>query len=211
MSDALAIFCRAPQLGQVKTRLAATFGDDFALVLYRAMLADTFQIARELETLGFETVALVTPDDADLSEFWSGAIQNQGEGDLWARLIRADALLRKNGAQKVVFIGSDAPDLPSFILKTAFYFLGLRDYVIGPSQDGGFWCLGARRALTSEFQNVPISSAQTLERLRPNLGESVTVLPSWSDVDSAQDLESLRARLKNDSRVASHTRQFLGI
>ena len=209
-SNVLAIFCRAPQLGCVKTRLAATLGDEFALGLYRAMLGDTFQIARENQPLGISSVAFVTPDDGDLSEFWDGAIQNQGEGDLWTRMTSADAILREKGAQNVVFIGSDAPDLSSFILRGAFYFCHLRDFVVGPSEDGGFYLLGASKPLTGEiFENVPISSDQTLAFLRPHLGESVTELPIWSDVDTRDDLNSLRLRLENGSSRAPKVRAFL--
>lgn len=210
MSDVLAIFCRAPELGKVKTRLAASLGEQKSLEFYVACLRDTFQKAREIQSLNVEIVPLITPDDADLSEFWRGKTQNQGNGDLWSRILRADAILRENGAKNVVFIGSDSPDLPTLILKAAFYFLGFkRDFVVGPSEDGGFYLLGASKPLCEAiFQNVPISSSKTLEILRPRLGEAVLELPKWSDVDEIGDLEKLRARLENGESKAPFCAAF---
>ena len=217
MSRVLALFARAPELGRVKTRLARSRGDEFALEFYRAMLGDTLELARRVgEKRGVRVLVFVSPDGSQLNE-WAGDVRDQGEGDLWTRLLRADAHLRSEGFERVVFIGSDAPDLPQSLLFAAFDCLEERPLVVGPSLDGGFTLLGSARRLPDEFfENVPISSRDTLARLTGNLhrlarspGWDYQTLSAWRDVDDEADLELLLERLRENPGAAPRCRAVL--
>ena len=199
-SAALAIFCRAPRLGEVKTRLAATRGAAFALELYRAMLRDTFDLARALAP-AVESSACFTPADAfagELKPLWSGARLPQNAGDLGARMLGCLSELRARGFGRVAVIGSDAPDLPLAVLERAFELLRAQAVVIGPSADGGFYFLGASRALPDEiFAEITWSRDDVCARLRANLERlsiDYELLPNWSDVDDERDVAALVAR-----------------
>ena len=217
MPSVLAIFARAPEKGKVKTRLARTRGDEFALELYRAMLGDTLELShlaqqkRELHIIVF-----LTPDDGELAD-WLVETRPQGEGDLWTRLLRADARLREEGFERVVFIGADSPDLPVATLCAAFDWLEERPLVVGPSLDGGFFLLGSARHLPDElFQNVPVSERDTLARLTQNVrklarspGWDCQTLSAWRDVDDEADLEFLVERLREKEGAAPRCRALL--
>ena len=216
-ASALAIFCRAPVLGGVKTRLAATWGEARALELYRAMLRDTFDLARALAP-AIESFACYTPAQAfapggELGALWAGQTLAQGEGDLGARMLGCLGDLRARGFERVAVIGSDAPDLPSELLREAFARLARCDVVVGPSVDGGFYFLGARCALPDAvFAGIAWSRADVFARLQHNLqsgGLTLQRLPVWRDVDEAADVEALRDRLRRGVTLAPATREIL--
>ncbi len=218
--SALAIFCRAPRVGQVKTRTAKTHGDDFALGLYLAMLRDTFEFARQLEP-EVEVFACFTPDDSfeeegenSLYEIWKGRKFPQYEGDLGTKILGCFSTLRAIGFEKVMVIGSDSPDLPLTRLKKAFAELESHDVVIGESHDGGFYLLGARKPLPNLIFNRVFWSSESVYRdvmlnLKMKSNLSVLTLPSWRDVDEADDIEQLRYRLFEVGTVAEKTKEFL--
>lgn len=218
MSRVLALFARAPEFGQVKTRLARARGDEFSLEFYRAMLGDTLELARRAqEERSFNIVVFETPAQSELREWWDD-VRPQGEGDLWTRLFRADTHLRAEGFERVAFIGSDSPDLPESLLCAAFDCLEERPLVVGPSLDGGFYLLGGARHLPDElFENVPVSSRDTLARLTQNLrriarapGWNYQTLSVWRDVDDEADLQFLIERLREkENNAAPRCRAFL--
>ena len=158
----------------------------------------------------------MSPDDGEVPRWW-GEVRPQGEGDLWTRLLRADASLRSEGFERVVFIGSDAPDLPPALLLAAFDCLEERPLVVGPSLDGGFTLLGSARHLPDEvFEGVPISSRDTLAHLTTNLqklarspGWDFKMLGAWRDVDDEADLELLVERLRENPEAAQGCRALL--
>jgi hypothetical protein len=218
---ALAVFCRAPRLGEVKTRLAASRGADFALGLYRAMLADTFALGRALAP-EVETFACFTPadafDDDSISELWNGPKLAQCEGDLGARMLDCFVQLRSRSYEKVAIIGSDSPDLPFKRLKRAFEKLENLPLILAPSPDGGFYLLGTSADVPQQlFKNVRWSSTNTRRDLIANLTEYDHrarmvwrfPLPAWRDVDDEADLLELRRRIFELGTHAPQTRQFL--
>ncbi len=215
--SALAIFCRAPRLGTVKTRLAQTHGDEFALGLYRAMLADTFELGRALAP-AIETFACFTPDDAfegenSLAQLWDGPKIAQCEGDLGARMLDCLAQLRARGFERVALIGSDSPDLPPRTIQAAFEDLNECDLVVGPSRDGGFYLIGASCEVPKNiFDGIVWGSEFVYECLLDNRQQSPLnsrTLSLWHDVDDANDLIYLRRHLFKAFSHAPHTLAFL--
>lgn len=228
--NALAIFCRAPRLGTVKTRLAQTHGEAFAWGLYRAMLTDSFDLGRALAP-AVETFACFTPADAfegqnslafegqtSLRELWQGPKIAQCEGDLGARMLDCFAQLRAQGFQKVVLIGADSPDLPLMRLQRAFEKLQQFDLVIGETSDGGFHLIGASVSVPKAlFEGVVWSSETVMSRVfanfhqlvAPKHGLTLDTLAGWRDVDDANDLIELRRRLFELGTHAPQTRAFL--
>ena len=57
------------------------------------------------------------------------------------------------GYQKIIILGSDLPDLDNDLIKNAFSKLTLNDYVIGPSEDGGYYLLGMKKLNSALFKN----------------------------------------------------------
>ena len=217
--NALAVFCRAPRLGAVKTRLAKTLGNTFALELYTAMLRDSFALGRSLAP-EVETFACFTPSDAfeveeSLRALWDGPSIAQREGDLGARMLDCFRQLREQGYKKIAIIGSDSPDLPEARLRKAYELLDSYKVTVGESYDGGFYLIGASvLPPTDIFKGITWSSDDVMHHLLLNLknsrlGVTARLLPSWHDVDDEKDLEALKHRLFTVGTHAPHTREFL--
>lgn len=125
------------------------------------------------------------PDAPEWKRVRPRRIRPQGPGDLGVRLERAMRnALGLSGA--VIAIGTDSPGLPVALLESARRALESADAVLGPSEDGGFYLIGLRRAPEGVLCDLPWSSSETFERTRDRLlqlGLSVEVLPAWFDVD----------------------------
>src|SRR5262249_39143450 len=86
------------------------------------------------------------------------------------------------------------------------------DVVLGPTEDGGYYLIGVRGAHRELFDGVPWSTSEVLEitlRRAANAGLEAACLPSWFDVDTAEDLERLRATLANAPATAIETAGWL--
>lgn len=207
----LIVFARAPVLGEVKTRLARAVGEEAALALYTAFLDDTCALT---QGLGARRVLAVAGDAADahlerLAKSQRLALETQGEGDLGARMQRAIARHLPRGP--VVLIGSDAPTLPRAYLHQALDALMEHDVVIGPSDDGGYYLVGARVEVPELFAGIPWSTPEVLPATLARLGgRSHARLPACYDVDTVDDLARLRADLLTlPETVAPATRRVL--
>ncbi len=200
MSRALVVMAKAARPGLAKTRLARVIGEQRAAEFARAFLLDTLAHARELH--GVQRSLCFAPRD---EEAWFRELAQDAEliaqvdGDLGARLFAAFEFAFASGAERVIVIGSDTPQLSAEVLRAAFERLDTCDAVIGPSDDGGYYLLGLRRPCAALFDGVAWSTdsvlRQTLERGARN-GLVFERLETSFDIDEAQDFERLRALLR---------------
>lgn len=191
----LIVFARAPRLGAVKRRLAAGIGAPAALRFYRRSTGGVLRrVSRECR---WRTVLAMTPDQTAIDRFgWAGARQmeqmGQGFGDLGQRMERALSGFRSN---PVVLIGSDIPNIDNSHIAAAFEALGHADFVFGPSDDGGYWLVGARHGARARglFDNVRWSGPHALADTLNNTGQHRTaLLEKLIDIDTADDLARWR-------------------
>lgn len=186
------MFVRAPEAGRVKTRLAATLGADGALRVYRRLAEHTVREARAVDA---ELRVHFTPADRESEvRAWLGdgpRYLAQAEGDLGTRMEAAFRSAFADGAERVVIVGSDLPDLTAALLRRAFGALDEHPAVLGPALDGGYYLLGMRAMIPGVFDGVPWSTdavlARTLQRMRA-AGIEPALLPALADVDEADDL-----------------------
>ena len=190
----LLIFIRNPELGKVKTRLAATIGNGNALKVYEELLRYTQQIT---ENLPFRKV-LYYADEMLENDRWPNPVYEkraQISGDLGIKMLRAFTETFASGAGQVVLIGSDCYELTSEILEEAFRQLEKHDAVIGPAADGGYYLAGFSRLNPGVFQNKTWSTATVFQETIQDLkqaGYSYFTLPELNDVDEEKDLGTLR-------------------
>jgi rSAM/selenodomain-associated transferase 1 len=196
----LIVFARPPQQGRVKTRLAGTLTAAETLPLYTAMLADTLDLARGLSPVFPSQViywADAPPENpaAELLSALAGfAIRRQEGKDLGERMYRALQDQLAAGAAASVLIGCDSPNLPREYLVQALEELERADVVLGPSRDGGYYAVGARRAAPEVFTGIDWGTEsvldQTLAAARCS-GITTRLLPVWYDLDRPEDLRRL--------------------
>lgn len=184
------VFVKAPRPGEVKTRVAQTTGAERACDVYRQLVATLLKSLSPLR----EVELRFAPDDAAAEiEPWlrpGWVAVPQGEGDLGARLERAFADAFAAGAERVVIVGSDCPDVKTSDVRTAWRELQTHDVAVGPAMDGGYWLIGLRAPQPELFRGIPWSSelvlGRTLERARA-LGLKIQLLRILSDIDTEAD------------------------
>jgi uncharacterized protein len=196
---AILVFVRAPRPGRVKkrleTRLAAAIGDQAALRIYTRLAEHTLA---EVRALAGEDVAIrvhYAPADAgDAVRAWLGdgpLYLPQAYGDLGVRMKDAFARAFADGADRVVIVGSDLPEVSASLLRRALDLLDAHPAVIGPARDGGYYLLGLRGMTGGIFDGMEWSTPHvlrtTLERFSA-AGVEPAALEELADVDTVDDL-----------------------
>jgi rSAM/selenodomain-associated transferase 1 len=189
----LIVFAKAPQPGLAKTRLIPALGEQGAAALARRMLQETLASAVAADLGQLQLCLTPAPTDpAWRGQVWPAGtiLQNQGEGDLGQRMLRAfeQGLLH---AGAVILIGTDCPQLQPQLLRDAAQALQTHDAVLYPTSDGGYVLLGLRRTDPRVFADIAWSSASVAEttRLRiRELGWSLYEGPLLHDIDTEVDL-----------------------
>jgi len=189
-------FAKWPQPGRVKTRLIPALGIEGAL---QAHITLSLAVLDNLCATGY-----------DVSFWWDRALEQPPEeaGPLLANIEAARLPQRFQHGQdlgermaralaegmaayaKAVVIGSDCPSVDPGYVRSAVAALDHHDIVLGPSNDGGYVLIGARKlapeALTGIDWGTPAVLEQTLQRMA-SAGLSVHLLePRW-DVDEPED------------------------
>ncbi len=183
--DCLVIFLKNPKLGNVKTRIAATLGDQKALDIYLELLDTTIINTADED---YETLLFFSENVDDLSQY-PYERRLQVSGDLGNKLKSAfDEVL--NTMDKCLIIGSDCPYINNEIILEAFQSLQDHDLVLGPTPDGGYYLIGLKQNEKSLFEDISWSTdsvfAQTISAAK-NAKLSTYLLPILTDVDHASD------------------------
>ena len=193
----LGLFVKHPVVGQVKTRLAASLGEEQATNLYAAFSADLIERFREF---GERRVLCYAPDNAAASDYFgnlaNGAYElwPQPDGSIGNRMETFFCHFLRDDVDRAVVIGSDSPTLPSDLVKRAFELLKTHGYVLGPACDGGFYLVGQQKGRLSLFDDIRWSSSQTMSQVVARIAETggqLGLLPPWYDIDTVDDLEML--------------------
>src|SRR5579885_2977069 len=136
----LAIVCRNPDAGRVKTRLIPALGERGARDLYRAFLQDLgHRFAGRDHHLLWAYTPEGGPPPASLTP---GMVLPQQGPDLGHRLLHIFHWAASRGYRRAVVISSDVPHLPGEVVDAAFEALGSADVVLAPSDDGGYHLVG---------------------------------------------------------------------
>ena len=92
---------------------------------------------------------------------------------------------------KTLLIGSDIPSLSSDIISDAIRVLDYKDYVLGPSKDGGFYLLGFKGIykdiILKGQNNKTILYNYVIENIKDS-SSTYGVMPMLKDIDTKEDL-----------------------
>jgi len=185
----LIIFVKNPELGKCKTRLAATIGDEKALLVYKKLLEHTKNVSLQLSLNKY----LFYDQKIETSDNWANdkfRKNIQHSGDLGDRMYNAFKTVLQSET-KAVIIGSDCPEISSEIINQAVEALDKKDFVIGPTFDGGYYLLGMKTASKYIFENMSwsIDSVfdETISRINKH-NKTYSLLETLSDLDYEEDL-----------------------
>jgi rSAM/selenodomain-associated transferase 1 len=192
--QALLIFTKNPEAGKVKTRLAATVGNETALAVYNQLLLHTVSVTEYLPVDKFVFYSnYIEQDDVWNTRHYLKEIQ-QGN-DLGKKMNHAFSSIFQKGYDKIVIIGTDCPDLTAAIIMNAFAYLQSYDVVIGPAEDGGYYLLGMKELHHVILEDIKWSTNTVLhdtiskcEALQLNYYS----LPVLKDIDEEKDLRAFK-------------------
>ena len=187
----LVLMLKTPKMGTVKTRLAKDIGTGAATNFYRTT---SHRLITQLsQDPRWQTFLAISPD-ASLNNWpWpkSAMREPQGNGDLGARM---QAVFNNHAPHPTLIIGTDIPAIKPWHIIKAFKVLHRTGFVIAPSGDGGYWCVGQKMSPRQlrPFQNVRWSTKHsyndTIANLAawPALTSNINV-PQLKDIDDGQD------------------------
>lgn len=197
---------RWPAPGRCKRRLAASCGRGAAARVQRRLTAHTLAAARQgCERTGAQLVLAVDGLGPRALQRWGTALGSQqavaqGRGSLGTRMQRQ---LRRGfaaGAEAMVLIGTDLPELEPADLAEAFRQLQDHPLVLGPAADGGYWLIGLNRQGMARagcrlMAGIPWGSGAVLERTctaAAGAGLRPILLTCRHDLDQHGDLRPWR-------------------
>jgi rSAM/selenodomain-associated transferase 1 len=194
---ALLVIAKQPLAGRVKTRLTPPLDPEQAAGLADAALRDTIDaVAR---TPAARRV-LVFDGRADAWRRDGFDVVAQRGDDLGERL--QSAFEDIDGP--ALLVGMDTPQLtPSLLHEAALAVADPRiDAVLGPTFDGGYWCVGFKGPIAGAFSGVTMSAHDTYSRQRQQFAKlrlRVDERPILRDFDTITDAHRVAA-------AAPHTR-----
>jgi rSAM/selenodomain-associated transferase 1 len=222
---AMAIMAKAPRAGKVKTRLAPPLTLEQSAALNICFLKDTAEGLAEV--VGADGMVCYTPvgDEAAFDGLLPESFRLIAQrGDTFGeRLLAAAEDILACGYGSVCLIDSDSPTVPKAAFEQAVWELAREGdrVVLGPSQDGGYYLIGLKKAHAAVFEEITWSTAsvceETMARAR-EAGLEVVMLPLWYDVDDSATLAVLRDELIDGKMPdfvavpgyeAPHTKAFL--
>jgi rSAM/selenodomain-associated transferase 1 len=211
---ALLVFLKAPRRGGVKTRLAASVGEDLALEVYRALAEAVVTSTTPGAGPSFDRVLCYAPPEAgrEISNWFPDeATEAQAGTDLGERMLCAFASAFERGAEHVVLIGTDCPSIGRAIIEAAFDTLARPevDVLLRAAEDGGYTLIGLKCPHSGLFEGIAWSTPQVLDATLAaagRLGLRVLVEGPDRDIDTADDLRSSLDRLKSQLGEDLHRR-----
>ena len=200
----LIIFIKYPQPGSVKTRLAKSIGNSNAARLYKIFCEI---ILNNTQHKSFQRVLFYAPGNKKRAmESWLGTqtmILQKGK-NLGQKIAHSFRYAFKNGAKRVVVIGTDSPFITKRTLVKAFKVLEKKQCVVGPSQDGGYYLIGLSKYREDIFRNIKWSTSKVLSQTSHKLYASKVAyvfLEKNFDVDDKEGLKLLYQRLQSDNSL----------
>jgi len=184
-------FVRWPELGQVKTRLAKSVGEEDALEIHTKLAQICFQNA--LEVKNAKTILSGTGESLDQFEEWLPGADDywlQPKVGLGERLSRFFKKAFDRGAEKVVAIGSDAPLLKAPDLESAINALEHHEVSLLPAEDGGYVLIGMNKFHAELFERIPWGTERVFEettKVCDFLMLDVHIGDEFRDVDYEED------------------------
>ncbi|CAN5414756.1 TIGR04282 family arsenosugar biosynthesis glycosyltransferase [soil metagenome] len=184
------IFTKNPEKGKIKTRLAATIGNDKAFAVYNQLLAHTVSVTADLEVDKF----VFYSENIIHNDIWSNKIYSkllQSGSMLGDRMHNAFKYIFQNGYSSAVLIGTDCPELTAEIVLKSFQEISSKDVIVGPAFDRGYYLLGMNKLIPELFENILWSTSTVLKDTlnicdKNNLNYSL--LPMLHDIDEEKDL-----------------------
>ena len=206
-SKAIIVFVKYPEEGKVKTRLALTTSNKFAVGIYKIISKNIFAQLKKLNK-EIDVHIFYTPfDDFAKIKKWVGKeviLNIQIGSDLGERISNAFDEMFLNNYKSAIIIGSDIPDIDTRIINESFDFLESHDVVISPSDDGGYSLLGMNRQNRFLFENIEWSTDSVFMTTKNKVLKnqlSLKTINQLNDIDTFDELVSWTKKSGNINMI----------
>ena len=184
-------FLKYPAAGKVKTRLAATLGNEKAMKAFCWMVETAW---KDAVSKHWERQVCGTPEThlTDFDQWLSNGrpAKAQSVGDLGDRLIAGISGAFSEGFEKVICVGGDCVQLGFKEYSALSEALENNDAAILPAHDGGYVAIGLKAPQPLLFQNIAWSSDSVFEdtlNAAKSADLSVWIGETFTDVDTLED------------------------
>lgn len=196
----LLIFCKTPQLGQVKTRLMPVLSAEEALAAHLELSRRTFRVAIGSRLCRVELWCFPTfehPFFVEAAQHYPVRLCEQQGRDLGERMHHALATALQNSSSAVL-IGTDCPSLTEQDIDAAITALDkATNVVFAPAEDGGYVLVGLNRPQPELFADMAWGTSAVMQITRTRLAAlglpHVELAMQW-DVDNAEDFARFQKR-----------------
>ena len=194
--NTLILFAKTPRICRVKTRMHSKLSHRECLYTHKKLTRHNVSLLKKSASIN--TIIYTSGDHSHhFYDFFSECkIKKQYGLDLGQRMFHAIRDELKH-ARRVVIIGADCIELDIDYIQQAFHVLKTnRDFVLGPSKDGGYILLGACVNYKPLFEKIswgtPAVLTQTMKILKTNNRQAHLLRP-LTDIDTLADIQTLRA------------------
>lgn len=210
----LIIFLRFPTPGKTKTRLAREVGDVLAAEWYRLCVE---HVLAELKSGRDVEIVCAVAEDGELENVkeWLGnefRYTVQMGRDLGERMSNAIQEEFARGAEYVIVVGSDVPEISRADIAEAMERLLEQDVVIAPSNDGGYSLIGMNRNHRELFEGIEWSTESVLEVTVENARRkelTVSLVHPLMDIDTIDDLRTWLANTSSRNELTKLSRDLV--
>ena len=168
-------------------------GDRAALDIYKFLLDKTVSFTEDLKVEKW----VYYSEEIWKDDIWDNNIYQkklQVGNDLGKRMMNAFNEGFQAGFEQIIIIGSDMYHLNQSDLEEAFSKFKNQNFVVGPTEDGGFYLLGMKSLKKELFQNKEWGTNTVLDDTLSDLkDEKVALLEERNDVDYYEDIKDIEA------------------
>ena len=171
-------------------------GNKFATDFYRVCAEHTFAELKKVDDNNNVDVFIFSSEENEIDKIknWIGndfTYYWQSGTNLGERMFNAFQKVFDDSYDNVVIIGSDAPEINSDLIIKSFNKLNNYEAVIGPSDDGGYYLLGLKKAEIKLFENIKWSTDSVFNSTiaifeKQNL--KYYLMKELTDIDTKSDL-----------------------
>ena len=189
----LNIFTKCPFSGEPKKRLSNFLTSDERSYISKQMLRSILLESKRI--CNIKRFLWVYPNFYNkffnnIENEYSLSLKNQIGNSLYERMEYCLSIQSRDFS-KTLLIGSDIPSLSSEIINDAIRVLDYKDYVLGPSKDGGFYLLGFKgvykNIILKSQNNKTILSKYIIENIKDS-SSTYGMIPMLKDIDTEKDL-----------------------
>ena len=181
---------KAPDPGQVKTRLIPLLGESGAAGLYEGLLRSTLEMAVNSDLCPVDlwcSPTMAHPFFQQCRQQYGVELNQQTEGDIGCRMSHALESASRS-SRLLVLIGADCPALSTDDLEEAFDLLDRgTEVVLGPAEDGGYYLVGMSGLYPFVFGEVPWSTPTVLDLTKTRLKSQQV---KWQCLTAHRDLDT---------------------